>query len=118
MVRENRPLKGRTVVVTRPREQAAETAKVIKLRGGKPYLLPTIKIKAPSDLSAATRLFQDLASKKSDYVILMSVNGVQHLLGIAKSLGIVEEFKSSLKNTVVMAVGPIRWPGDHAVNTE
>lgn len=106
MVQEDYTLKGRTVVVTRPRNQAAETLKAIELRGAKPYLLPTIEIKAPRDLSAATRFFQDLASKKADYVILMSVNGVQQLLVIAESLGVVEEFKSNLKNAVVMAVGP------------
>jgi uroporphyrinogen-III synthase len=106
MVQEDYPLKGRTVVVTRPRNQAAETLKAIELRGAKPYLLPTIEIKAPRDLSAATRFFQDLANKKADYVILMSTNGVHQLLAIAESLCTLEEFKRNLKNAAVMAVGP------------
>ena len=106
MVQKDRPLKGKTVVVTRPREQAAETVKAIETLGGKPYLLPTIEIEAPRDFSAAKVFFQALAHREADYVILMSVNGVQHLLAIAESLGIADELKRDLKNAVVMAVGP------------
>jgi uroporphyrinogen-III synthase len=36
----------------------------------------------------------------------MSVNGVQHLLVIAKSMGITDEVKRNFRNTVVVAVGP------------
>jgi uroporphyrinogen-III synthase len=106
MVQKDRPLKGRTVVVTRPREQAAETIRAIEERGGKSYILPTIEIQAPRDLSAAKAFFQALSARKADYVILMSVNGVQHLLVIAKSMGITDEVKRNFRNTVVVAVGP------------
>jgi uroporphyrinogen-III synthase len=106
MVHENQTLKGRTVVVTRPREQAKETVKAIKERGGKPYLLPTIEIRGQADLSITKAFFDALASKKADYVILMSVNGVQHLLNAAENLGVKDKVKTGLKDTVTMAVGP------------
>jgi uroporphyrinogen-III synthase len=106
MVQEPHPLKGRTIVVTRPRQQAADTIKAIEALGGKPYVLPTIEIQIPRDLSAVRTFFQALADRKADYVILMSVNGVQHLLTIADNMGIVDEVKRNLKNTVVVAVGP------------
>jgi uroporphyrinogen-III synthase len=106
MVQEDSPLKGRIIVVTRPREQAQETVMAIEERGGKPYALPTIEIQAPPDTSAAKTFFQALADKKADYVILMSVNGVHHLLAIAESMDITDKIKNDLKNTIVMSVGP------------
>jgi uroporphyrinogen III methyltransferase/synthase len=106
MVQEDRSLKGRTIVITRPRDQAQETVRAIVERGGKPYLFPTIEIQAPKDLAAVKRFFKALACKEADYVIFMSVNGVQHLLAIALNLGILDEVKANLKCTVVMAVGP------------
>ena len=106
MVQENCPLKGRTIVITRPREQAQETVKAIESLGGKPYLFPTIEIVGPRDPSAVKAFFEALSDKKADYVILMSVNGVQHLLDISESLGVTNQFKKNLKNTTVIAVGP------------
>ena len=106
MVQKDRALRGRTVAVTRPREQAEETVKAIEERGGKPYLLPTIEISGPPDLSATKAFFGALASKKADYVILMSVNGVRHLLNAAESLGIKDQIKACLKETFMIAVGP------------
>jgi uroporphyrinogen III methyltransferase/synthase len=75
-------------------------------RGGNPYLLPTIEIRAPKDLTAVKEFFRALARKEADYVIFMSVNGVQHLLAIAENLGVVDEVKAGLRNVIVMAVGP------------
>ncbi len=106
MVQEDHSLKGKTIVVTRPREQAQETAKAIKKRGGKTYLFPTIEIQASTDLSSTKSFFKALANKKVDYVILMSVNGVQHLIQAAQIMGVVDEVKKELQNTVVIAVGP------------
>jgi uroporphyrinogen-III synthase len=106
MVQEDQALKGRTVAVTRPREQAEDSVKAIKERGGKGYLLPTIEIRETIDLSATKAFFDALASKKVDYVILMSVNGVRYLLNAAQTLRIRDQLKTCLKETVTMAVGP------------
>ncbi len=106
MVQENCPLNGRIIVVTRPREQAAETIKAIEALGGKAYSFPTIEITKSTDTSVVNPFLEALANKKVDYVILMSVNGVNHLLDITENLGVTDEFKKNLKNTVMMAVGP------------
>jgi uroporphyrinogen-III synthase len=106
MVQENRPLRGKTVVVTRPRGQAEETVKAIEKRGGKPYLLPTIEIHGAADLSATKVFFKALADKKVDYVIFMSGNGVQYLLDAAERLGVKDAIKKNLKDTTMIAVGP------------
>ncbi len=106
MVQKNCSLKGRTIVVTRPREQAQETAEAILDFGGKPYLFPTIEIQPPKDLTAVKEFFRALSAKRVDYVIVMSVNGVQHLLAVAEKLRIADDVKTNLKYAFVIAVGP------------
>ena len=46
------PLAGRTIVVTRPREQAAALAAAIRARGGAAILFPTLEIFDPTDAAA------------------------------------------------------------------
>jgi uroporphyrinogen-III synthase len=42
-------LYGRTILVTRPAEQAESLAKLIRAAGGNPFIFPTIEIKPPAD---------------------------------------------------------------------
>lgn len=106
MVQKDQSLKGKTVVITRPRGQAEETLKEIEARGGKPYLFPTIEIHGPTNLSAVKRFFVSLQRKRVDYVVLMSVNGVKHLLNAAERLGIRNKIIANLQNVITIAVGP------------
>lgn len=69
-------------------------------------MFPTIEIQAPRDPSATKAFFEALSHKKVDYVVLMSVNGVQYLLSSADNLGIKNKLKENLKDTVMIAVGP------------
>ena len=106
MVHEDFTLKGRTIVVTRPRNQAEETMRLIIEKGGNPYLLPTIEIKS-SGLSSDIKKFADaLAKGEVDYVIFMSVNGVEHLLKAAENLGLGNQLKGNLEKVRIVAVGP------------
>jgi uroporphyrinogen-III synthase len=106
MVQKTKTLKGKTIAITRPREQAEEAGKLIVQKGGKPYFLPTIDIKGPSDLSQIKNFIDALAEEKVDYVIFMSVNGVQHLLDAAATLGAKDHLKACLNVVATMAVGP------------
>jgi uroporphyrinogen-III synthase len=106
MVQEATSLKGRTVAVTRPTGQAEEAGEMIAKRGGKPYLIPTIEIKGPRDLSATKKFIEALARDEVDYVIFMSINGVRYLLSAAESLELDKQLKEYLKKTATVAVGP------------
>ncbi len=106
MVQNAFTLKGKTVAITRPRDQAEDTGKLIKQYGGKPYVIPAIEIKASSDLSAVASFIAELVKEKIDYVIFMSVNGIRYLLTSAENLGLKTQLKQSLEKTVTMAVGP------------
>jgi len=106
MVQDAFMLKGRTIAITRPRDQAEEACKMIEEKGGKPYLIPTIEIKGPSDLSLIKNFINDLMKGEIDYVIFMSVNGVRYLLSAAESLGLRDQLIEYLAKTVTIAVGP------------
>ena len=104
--KKNSTMKGKTVAVTRPRGQAAEAAEMIKKRGGKPYLIPAIEIKGPSDLKPIKKFIAELRKEEVDYVIFMSVNGVRYLLSAAESLGQLDETLDGLRKSVMIVVGP------------
>jgi uroporphyrinogen-III synthase len=106
MVQDAFTLRGRTVAITRPCDQAEETGKLIEKKGGKPYFIPAIEVKAPSDLSAIKKFVEALVHGEIDYVIFMSVNGVRYLLAAAESLGLRNQLQESLGKTVTVAVGP------------
>ncbi len=106
MVQDAFTLKGRTVAITRPCDQAEETGKMIEKKGGKPYFIPAIEIKGPSALSSIKKFINDLMRGKIDYVIFMSINGVRYLLSSAESLGLRDQLEQGLEKTVTIAVGP------------
>jgi len=106
MVQESSTLKGKTIAITRPRGQAEEAAKMIEKKGGKPYFIPAIEIKGPSDLKPIKKFIGELQKDEVDYVIFMSVNGVRYLLSVAERLGQLDETLAGLRKTVMIAVGP------------
>jgi len=101
MTRE-RPLEGRVVVVTRPREQAASLAEALAHLGAEVLLAPTIRI-VPRTLD--DEIVRVVVSDLAEYrlVIFTSVNGVSVFLGYLAELGLP---LTSLDGAVVAAVGP------------
>ena len=76
---ENRPLFGRTVVVTRARAQASALVDRLRELGADTVELPAIRIDEPADGGhALRRAVADLAS--FDWVIVTSPNGARRLL--------------------------------------
>jgi uroporphyrinogen-III synthase len=66
-----RPLSGRTVLVTRPREQADELAPLLRRRGAKVILAPAIEI-VPARSAELTRALRELADGTFAWVTLTS----------------------------------------------
>ncbi|HDQ07080.1 MAG TPA: uroporphyrinogen-III synthase [Candidatus Bathyarchaeota archaeon] len=106
MVQNGFTLKGRTVAITRSRDQAEETGKLIKQYEGEPYFIPAIEIKATSDLLTVENFIAELWKERIDYVLFMSVNGVRCLFSSAENLGLKSQLEQSLEETVTLAVGP------------
>jgi uroporphyrinogen III methyltransferase/synthase len=99
---QGRPLEGRIVVVTRPREQAASLAEALEDLGAEVLLAPTIRI-VPRMLD--DEVVRVVVNDLPDYrlVIFTSVNGVDVFLGYITELGLP---LAALDDTVVAAVGP------------
>jgi len=72
---EERPLFGRRVVVTRPREQAGELAGALEDAGAEVVLFPTIAIAPPLDPAALDRAVA--AASGYDWLVFTSSNGVR-----------------------------------------
>jgi uroporphyrinogen III methyltransferase/synthase len=75
---ESRPLFGRHVLVTRPREQAADMARRLEELGAAVYLMSAVRVGEPPDWGPVDRALADLAAY--DWLVFTSANGVGHFL--------------------------------------
>ncbi|NLC37663.1 MAG: uroporphyrinogen-III C-methyltransferase, partial [Clostridia bacterium] len=99
---EQKPLFGKRIVVTRPREQAEELADLIADLGGEPVMVPTIAIAPPEDYS----LFDEALSKINsyDWIVFTSVNGVKAFF---QRLGVKGYDIRMLFGVKIAAIGPV-----------
>ena len=82
---EDRPLWNRRIVVTRPKEQAAELVALLEYLGAEVILAPTIEVVPPADyadVDEAIRGLDDCA-----LLVFTSVNGVKFFMGRMFELG-------------------------------
>ncbi len=95
---ESRPLFGRTVVVTRAREQASTLVERLQALGADTIELPTIEVVAPSDDGVAlARAAAGVAG--ADWVVFTSVNAVGRFMALLRD-------SRAFGRTKVAAVGP------------
>jgi uroporphyrinogen-III synthase len=69
-------LRGLSVLVTRPRDQAESLCEAIETAHGRPVRYPTLEISGPRDLDGARRNLAGAAS--ADILIFVSANAVRH----------------------------------------
>jgi uroporphyrinogen-III synthase len=75
-----RTLAGRTIVVTRPAEQAAPLVRELERRGARVLVAPTIRI-VPARSAALTAAMKELAAGRFDWITLTSAATVDMLRG-------------------------------------
>jgi uroporphyrinogen III methyltransferase/synthase len=75
---ERRPLFGRRILVTRPRQQAGELAQRLEELGAVAQLLPAIEVREPADWGPVDRALERLAS--FDWLVFTSGHGVHALI--------------------------------------
>src|SRR6266850_241005 len=96
----DQPLAGRTVVITRAQNQAAEFVTELEQYGAEVILCPTIEIR---ELESYERLDEAIEHLYGyDWLIFTSVNGVEHFFERLKSL---ERNASDLDELKVCAIG-------------
>lgn len=86
MSAEERPLAGRTVVVTRPRAQSAALAENLEALGAEVVTMPLLEVAEPEDWEPADSAIRRLAGY--DWLVLTSANGVESLLARMRVLGV------------------------------
>ena len=99
---ETRPLFGRSVVVTRAREQASELMRIYTRLGASVVEVPAIEIVEPDDgrrslLGAMARL------SSYDWLVLTSANGARRVLDAIDALGLDARAFAAVK---IAAIGP------------
>jgi uroporphyrinogen-III synthase len=82
---DNRPLRGLTVVVTRPRDQAARLVRSIEQSGGIPLLFPLLEITAVQE----TGLLNEQISRLGNFnlAIFISPNAVHYGIDAIRAVG-------------------------------
>ena len=96
-----RPLFGKTVVVTRTRQQASELAEKLEALGANVIEAPTIRIEPPADVSVIDTALRGLSA--FDWVVFTSPNGVRKSRERMQELDIDSRALAGVK---VAAVGP------------
>jgi uroporphyrinogen III methyltransferase/synthase len=96
---DSRPLFGRRVLVTRPREQAAELVDRLAALGAEPIEAPMIRIMPPADAAPLMRAAEDPGM--FDWIVFTSVNAVEAYMNAV----LAERDLRSLKGPRLCTVG-------------
>lgn len=72
---ETKPLFGKGIVITRPKEQAGEFAALLNERGARAIMFPTISIVPPESCDDLDRAVDSIESY--DWIVFTSANGVR-----------------------------------------
>ncbi|MFQ6134540.1 MAG: uroporphyrinogen-III synthase [Nitrososphaerales archaeon] len=98
-------LKGKSVVITRPKHQAGDLAEIVTRLGGRPRIVPTVEIGPVSNLEDVKKPLSLIASGKADVIIFMSQNGVLSFITLSEKLGLKDDALKSLSRMQVVAIG-------------
>ncbi len=98
---ESRPLFGKTIIVTRSRDQASEFSEQLIELGANVLEYPTINITSPDDFGPLDRELENLDS--TDWLIFTSVNGVDAFFNRIFELG---RDVRDLKGVKICSIGP------------
>lgn len=98
-------LNGKNVIITRPRHQADELAKMITKIGGKPRITPTVEIGEIPIVNEVKLAIQRISDGQADIIIFMSKNGVQSFLSISEKVGLKDKIKKALEKMMVVSIG-------------
>ena len=98
-------LDGKTIAITRSKDDASEFITLTEQNNATPIPLPTIEI-----VSKGEKIVDDflnlIESERPDYSVFLSSKAVKILFDTAKNIGNFEKLQLAVANTIVMSVGP------------
>lgn len=111
----NRPLFGRTILVTRPEDQSAELADRLRELGAQVFAQPAITIAPPRDWQEVDTAIDRL--DQFDWLVFSSRNGVEHFLRRIYERGFDGRI---LCNVKLAAIGPatVAALADHRLHAD
>ena len=98
-------LQGKTIAITRSKDDSQEFIELMTKDGATPLPLPTIEL-----VSKGEKIVEDfmnhLKQENPDYSVFMSSKAVKLLFDMAKQVSKLQELQLAVANTTVVAVGP------------
>ena len=98
-------LDGKTIAITRSKDDASEFISLSKQNNATPIPLPTIELVSKGK-KIVDEFLESIEKYNPDYSVFMSSKAVKLLFAPAKKVGKLEQLQLAVANTTVMSVGP------------
>ena len=96
---------GKTIAITRSKEDAAEFIDLAQQNNATPIPLPTIELVSKGE-KIVDEFLESVTEYNPDYSVFMSSKAVKLLFDTAKQVNKFEKLQLAVANTMVMSVGP------------
>ena len=98
-------LDGKTIAITRSRDDATEFIELAQKNNAHPLPLPTIELVSKGE-KIVDEFLDSIKNYEPDYTVFMSSKAVKLLFDTSKKVGKFEQLQLAVANTMVMSVGP------------
>ncbi len=98
-------LDGKTIAITRSKDDAFEFISLAEQHRATPVPLPTIELVSKGE-KIVDEFLKSVVEYNPDYSVFMSSKAVKLLFDTAKNIGKLEKLQLAVANTIVMSVGP------------
>jgi len=98
-------LNGKTIAITRSKDDSIEFIALAEKNNAKPITLPTIELVSKGE-KIVDEFLESIKTYNPDYSVFMSSKAVKLLFDTAKQAGKLESLQLAVANTTVMSVGP------------
>ena len=98
-------LDGKTIAITRSKDDASEFISLAEQNNATPIALPTIELVSKGE-KIVDEFLESVKAYNPDYSVFMSSKAVKLLFDTARQSGKLETLQLSIANTMVMSVGP------------
>lgn len=98
-------LDGKTIAITRSRDDAAEFISLAEQNNAIPIPLPTIELVSKGE-KIVDEFLDSVKTYNPDYSVFMSSKAVKLLFDTARQSGKLETLQLAVANTIVVSVGP------------
>ena len=96
---------GKTIAITRSKDDAEEFIELISKHNATPITLPTIELVSKGE-KIVDEFLETIEKESPDFSVFMSSKAVTLLIDSAKSISKFEDLQLAIANTTVIAVGP------------